>query len=303
MFEQDKPQLKPRNPRSRTKTTGLTWVLPPALVILRPVNALIAGAGVLLGAACLPGNYPWLTALLGFWAMAALAAGGNAENDFMDLAIDRRNRPDRPLPSGQLRPGMALALGYGGYGLGLMTAFAISLAHGFLVSGMVLLLILYNRNLKRRPLWGNLAVSLLCALAVILPEWPAWPHATGLAALFAFLTTLVRELLKDLEDMPGDREQGLGTAPIAWGERKVIVLVQVLIGLIVVILPLPYVIWHWPRAYAVLAFMGPAPLLFGIGLQLSRTKPDVAKLQRRMKVVMLTGLLALLVGALWRRFS
>ncbi len=275
------------------------------LRLLRPGNALIAGAGVLVGAACLPGPMPWGLALLGFGIMAALAAGGNAENDVCDLTIDRRNRPDRPLPSGAVTSRQALVSAYALYSLALAASWFVSPTHALLVAGMIVLLIAYNRLLKRLPLWGNLAVSLLCALALIFTEWPAWPKATAIAAGFAFLTTLLREILKDIEDMPGDGENGLRTAPLVFGVPKTKAMATALCLLILLLLPLPLAL-GWTRLYGMLALMGPAPLLLGIGLKL--TKPTLSPaeagvLQRRVKWVMLAGLVALLAGALAQKFA
>lgn len=275
------------------------------LSLLRPVNALIAGASVLVGATCLPGPMPWSLALLGFGIMAALAAGGNAENDVCDLTIDRRNRPDRPLPSGAVTPRQALITAYALYALALAASWMASSRHALLVAGMIVLLIAYNRRLKRLPLWGNLAVSLLCALALIFTEWPAWPKATAVAAGFAFLTTLLREILKDIEDMPGDGENGLRTAPLVFGVPKSKTLAMALSLLLLLLLPMPLVL-GWTRLYGMLALMGPAPLLLGIGLKLTKTTLSPAEagvLQRRVKFVMLAGLLALLAGALAQKLG
>lgn len=276
-------------------------VIPPLIALLRPMNAVIAGASVGVGAACLPGSYPVKTVLLGALAMAALSAGGNAENDVIDVEVDQRNRPKRPVASGAVSPALALTVAYALYAVAIALGAAVSLVHAGLAAGMALLLVVYNRSLKGRPLWGNLAVSLLCGLALVFCEWPSVPNFTAVAAGFAFLSTLAREVLKDLEDRPGDAALGLRTLPLAYGEGVARGLALGVTLLLLVLLPLPVWLYGWHRGYGLLAMMGPAPILLGIGLRLVRKNPDYGSLQRRYKAVMLAGLVALLGGALLSR--
>lgn len=284
-------------------------LIPPLMTLVRPLNALIAGASVGVGAACLPGPYPLQTVLLGALAMAALSGGGNAENDVIDIEVDRRNRPRRPVASGAVSPAQALTLAYALYAFAIGMAAWVSPAHGALAAGMALLLIVYNRSLKGRPLWGNLAVALLCGLALVFCEWPSLPQLTSVAAGFAFLSTLAREVLKDLEDRPGDAALGLRTLPLAYGEGLARGLALALTLALLVLLPMPIWLYEWHRGYGFLAMVGPAPLLLGIGLKLStksgtgsrQIAPDYGRLQQRYKGVMLAGLVALLGGALLSR--
>lgn len=272
-----------------------------ALRLLRPINALIAGASVFVGAIGMPTHPAWIEVWLGALAMAALSCGGNAENDVVDLAVDRINRPDRPLPSGQVTRGQALGLAYGLYALAAFAAWTISSAHGWLTLSMAAALILYNRRLKGLPLWGNVMVALLCSLALYFPEFPHWPQGTAMAAGFAFFSTLAREILKDLEDRPGDTRLGLHTFPIVYGEKAARIGVWLITLLLLLALPMPSILLDWNRWYALLAAMGPAPLLLGIGMRLQGTSPDFSALQKRYKWVMLTGLIALMGGALLAR--
>jgi geranylgeranylglycerol-phosphate geranylgeranyltransferase len=270
-----------------------------ALRLLRPVNALIAGGSVFVGAACMPDQPEWTAVAWGALAMAALSCGGNAENDVIDLKIDRINRPDRPLPQGLLTPAAALGMAYALYALGCFAAWQVGNLHAGLALAMAFLLIVYNRRLKGMPLSGNLTVALLCALALVFPEFPNWPQATGIPAGFAFFSTLARELLKDLEDRPGDGQLGLKTLPLVYGENRTRHWVGAITLVLLLALPLPSILLHWNRWYMLMAMMGPAPLLLGMGLRLQSAHPDYGALQRRYKWIMLTGLIALLGGALW----
>jgi 4-hydroxybenzoate polyprenyltransferase len=211
---------------------------------MRLHNALIAGGGLWLGVACRQGlsrntegglnlGFPtlpsvdslaqgpnwlgWVAASLG---LLALAAAGNAENDVLDAEADRINRPDRPLPSDRISPQAALLWAALLYLIGILLPGVLSWSHAGLAMGMAALLWMYNRRWKRAPLAGNLCVSLLCALAVYFPEWPGLPLYTGIPVLFAFLTTLAREIAKDLQDRPGDKIAGYRTWPLVSGPTR-----------------------------------------------------------------------------------
>lgn len=268
------------------------------LRLLRLPNAVVAGLGTLLGHACLPSPLDGGSAALGALSMALLAAAGNAHNDLLDLAADRINRPDRPLPSGRLAPRTAAWTA----GLLYAAAFAAALPLGFpavnLVLGMGILLAGYNLRLKALPLLGNLAVALLCALAVYLPEVPGRPLYTAIPALFAFLTTVAREIAKDAEDLAGDRAVGWRTFPIACGIRATRWLTGGVLAATLLLLPAPWLVMEYHPLYGVLALIGPAPLLVRNLFDLRFAEPPWRRIQRTLKWAMLAGMLAILSGVL-----
>jgi 4-hydroxybenzoate polyprenyltransferase len=227
--------------------------------------------------------------------MALLAAAGNAHNDLLDLPVDRVNRPDRPLPSGRLSPRTAAWTAGFFYALSFALAFVLGKAAGNLAIGMGILLAFYNLRLKHLPLLGNLAVALLCALAVYLPELPKKPVYTGIPFLFAFLTTVARELAKDAEDMPGDRSAGWRTFPLAFGEGATRALVAALLIATLMLLPYPALAMEYHPLYAFAAGVPGALLVWLLALAL-RAAPPWGRIQRRLKWTMLAGMLALLVG-------
>lgn len=267
--------------------------------LLRPANALVAGLGTWLGHACLPGRLDWTSAAIGSLSMASLAAAGNAHNDLLDLAADRVNRPDRPLPSGRLPPRAAAWTAGLLYAASFALAFLLGTSQGNLAMGMGILLVLYNLRLKTLPLLGNLAVSLLCALAVCFPEFPREPVYTALPALFALLTTLARELAKDAEDMPGDKAVGWNTFPLAFGEEATRWAAATALIATLLLLPYPGFFLEYHPLYMIFAAVGPAPLLLWTLASLLRPSghaPDWGRIQRRIKWTMLAGMLALLGG-------
>ncbi len=266
--------------------------------LARLPNAVTAGMGVWLGHACLPGPLAWKAAALGSAAMALLAAAGNMQNDVLDLQVDRINRPDRPLPSGRVGRGSALAAAIALYILAVLIAFTLGRSEGLLTFEMGLLLWLYNRKLKALPLWGNLAVAVLCALAVYLPELGRWPDYTAIPVLFAFLTTLAREVAKDAEDVAGDRANGYQTLPIRFGETAAKGVTAAACVLVLLMLPLPWLHLGYHAGYPVLAALGPLPLLAIILAALKRPGTDWHAVQKRLKWTMLAGMLAIVAGVL-----
>jgi geranylgeranylglycerol-phosphate geranylgeranyltransferase len=282
------------------------------LRLVRLPNVVVAGGGVWLGHACLPGPVDMGAAWAGSLSLALLAASGNVHNDLLDLPVDRINRPERPLPGGRVTPGAAGALAGILLAASLAAGFAVDSAHGLLVCAMGALLWAYNRHLKALPLWGNLAVSLLCALAVYFPEFPrpfaaggdapppVRPIYTALPALFAFVTTLAREIAKDAEDIPGDRAAGWSTFPLRFGLPATRAAVLLLAAGTLLLLPVPMLAGalEYHAAYAVAAALLAVPLLLRVLAAAGRLDPDWGRIQRDLKRTMLAGMVAILAGVL-----
>lgn len=270
--------------------------------LTRLPNALVAGFGVWLGHACLPGPVDTRAAWLGSAAMALLAAAGNVQNDVLDLEADRINRPGRAIPAGRVSPAAARRAFFVLYAAALSAGAALGPAGMGLAAGMAALLWLYNLNLKSRPLWGNLAVATLCALAVYFPEFPSAPSATAMPAAFALITTLAREIAKDAEDMPGDLACGWKTFPIRFGEKAAAGLVAALIAAVLLLMPVPVTtlgrISHFHgAAYGIVAALGPLPLLLAILGRLAAPARNWKSIQKLLKGSMFAGMAAILAGA------
>jgi geranylgeranylglycerol-phosphate geranylgeranyltransferase len=161
---------------------------------------------------------PWLSLFCGC-ALAAISIAGYALNDLLDIGIDRINRPRRPLPSHQISPPTVIAylivMVLVGLGAGLAIAWQILL---YLLA-VLILIVLYDAVTKRLGFPGNLTVALLTSSALI-----AGPIALGLAIdnlwaplCLAFLLNLAREILKDIEDAPGDKSAGVKSLALLLG--------------------------------------------------------------------------------------
>jgi 4-hydroxybenzoate polyprenyltransferase len=148
-----------------------------------------------------------------------LVAFANAHNDIIDFEIDKINRPKRPLPSGKI----SIKAVYGMLGILFFFTMFFSLLAGvkfaFLFLIASLLSIAYNCFLKGLPLVGNFTVALLATTPVIIPiiNFGLPQLELYILAFFAFMLTFAREIIKDIEDMEGDKSQNLKTFPLLAG--------------------------------------------------------------------------------------
>ncbi|MBK6265926.1 geranylgeranylglycerol-phosphate geranylgeranyltransferase [Marivirga sp. S37H4] len=162
-----------------------------------------------------------------------LAAAGYIINDYYDVKIDYINKPDRVIVGKVLKRRVVLfwhtALNFIAISIGLYLHWKIGLIH-FTVA---FLLWFYSNQLKRLPFIGNFIVALLTGLSIsILALYYKENQATlHIYALFAFAISLIREIIKDMEDWKGDANFGCKTLPIVWGIRNTKMLLYLLIVL------------------------------------------------------------------------
>jgi len=192
------------------------------VTIVRPVNCFAAGLAAIVAYLIATGTVIPAVLFL-FLVVFLVTAAGNVINDYFDIAIDRVNRPDRPIPSGQVTPGAARAWAAILFLSGIIACIptsALCIAIAIFNAG---LLVAYAARLKRTPLFGNIAVSYLSgsmflfggALAGIDGILRVLPFA-----VMTFFAMLARELVKDAEDVDGDRASGASTVPIRYGIRE-----------------------------------------------------------------------------------
>ena len=217
--------LPPPLPAGRLRTALPTLVRWPNLLMMLLCLALVR-AGLLLPE--LPLRQSLLAPRFGLLVLATLlvAAAGYIINDYYDVKIDAINRPDRLVIGRVLNRRAAMLAHLVLSGTGVLLAGWLHPVLGLVVLGTALLLWGYSARFKRLALVGNLSIATLTAALVVLPElqWqlaghPAhgavWPYA-----LAAFLLTVVREIVKDVEDMRGDAQHGCRTLPLVWGVAR-----------------------------------------------------------------------------------
>jgi geranylgeranylglycerol-phosphate geranylgeranyltransferase len=266
------------------------------LRILRPVNCVITSASVLVGAWI--GTYIFLSgpliaaALVGF----AVCAFGNLVNDIRDIEIDRINNPRRPLAAGRVKKNVVWFMAFAFMMGSALAAFFIGTFPFLVVITALVLLIFYSVYLKK-TLVGNLAVAVISGLSFILGGLIARNPACIVPAIFAIFVHLPREILKDIMDMKGDRIIGAVTLPIVLGPTPAYIISALLLGILCLLLPLPYIIGILDATYMIIILAGAYPMLFYIIWQLMKKPPlsALSLLSNLIKASMAVGLLAMIV--------
>ncbi|WP_128548766.1 geranylgeranylglycerol-phosphate geranylgeranyltransferase [Larkinella soli] len=151
-----------------------------------------------------------------------IAAAGYIINDYFDVKIDIVNKPERVIIGRYLKRQIAMgahqALNFVGIAIGFYLSKWV-----FLVDVLsVTLLWFYSARFKRQPFVGNFIVSSLTALSLIVLAvyYRRQVDLLLIYALFSFVISLVREIIKDMEDVKGDARFGCRTLPIVWGLRR-----------------------------------------------------------------------------------
>jgi len=260
----------------------------------------------------------WFGFLLLILSTLCIAAAGNIINDIQDVDTDIVNRPEKVLIGKKVTEKTAynlfIILNVIGVGLGFYLSNLVGRSGFFAIFVIIsALLYIYATYLKQTLLIGNIVISVLVAMSVLivglfelLPVVNTQNQATQLTffkilfdyALFAFIINLVREVAKDIEDIDGDYKAGMNTLPIAIGRERA---TKVLFAL--TLLPLFGVVYYmltylYKQQIAVgyfLLFLV-APLLYiTIKSFSAKTKKDVRHISTILKIVMFLGMLSLLL--------
>lgn len=261
-------------------------------------------------------RFPWYNFVLLVLATVLITAGGYVINDYFDIKTDLINKGK--VIVGTRIPRRKAMMWHNILNIiGVLIGFYISWRSGYTMMGVLFLLVsgllyFYSASYKRQFLIGNIIVALLTAmvpLLVVLYEWPALyryytVHAISVPslrflfywvagfALFAFLTTLTREIIKDIEDFEGDIAYGRNTVPVVIGilSSKI-----VSVCLILVTIALLYLVWYFfifdriTLIYLSVAIVVPL-ILAVIRLITGSKKEHVHSASSIMKLVMFTGI-------------
>lgn len=187
------------------------------LDILRPHNAVMSVLAVFTGWILITGIKPEMLVvpqlLLSFISVFLIFGAGNIINDYLDIESDRINKPQRPLPSGKI--GMRTALVYCNllFVTGIIIAGFVNMITFAIAIINTLVLVLYSLTLQNKIFLGNVAIAYLVASTFLFGG-----AATGsidfirlplILALLSGLATFSREIIKDLEDIEGDKRNFL----------------------------------------------------------------------------------------------
>lgn len=292
------------------------------LKIIRPVNLLFIAITELLirysfyhtvNASYILSDFGYI---LGVIATLCIAGAGNIINDIYDVEADRINKPGKILIGRKLSEKKAtylfITLNIIGVGIGFYLANSIG-RPGFSAILIVIsaLLYIYSSYLKHIAIIGNIVISLLVALVVILPPvfdllpaiTPQNRETQSLVfsilldyAVFAFLINLLREIIKDEQDINGDHHAGIQTLPILIGIRRtntVVFALGVFVSALTLYFTYTYLFRNTAAVLYVLALiMGPL-LYFLTNILGAKKKKEFGRLSLILKLILFFGLISL----------
>ena len=278
----------------------MTEKLTAIIKIIRPLNFLITFASVIVAAViCLPGHSIEINVILAALSASIVMASGNIINDIYDIAIDKINKSLRPLPSGKIQIKNAYSL----YFLLILVSIVLSFLVGemalIIVLFSILLLFFYSKYLKRIPLLGNLTVAFLTGLVFIFGGVVVEnPTAAIIPAIFAFMINLIREIVKDMEDVDGDTKAGVITFPIKYGFQKSKILVFLITVSLVLYTLYPFVTQLYKIEYFVAVMVIVNPILVYCLKKLfeDSSLKCLKQISNLLKLSMVFGLVAIYLG-------
>jgi len=244
-----------------------------------------------LGQAVVP-----LTVAVAALATLLISNGGFIINDIFDLAIDRINRPDRPLPAGLITVRHAWGLYVVQTALGIGLGFIINPMVGGFAALIAIWLWAYSAGLKKRFLIGHLSIGLMGASML-----PFGGLAAGswIPALYTLPITLAafmgREILKTAPDVEGDRAGGVDNLATRYGADTATRIGKLLLALCVAGLPFTQLIWPLRPVFLIVALGLIAPGTLLILYWFKRDQPAAQTHQ----ILRLSKLLFLVVAAAW----
>lgn len=256
--------------------------------------------------------------ILLIFATVCIAAGGYVINNIMDQDTDEIAKPQNRVVGVSISETVAynwyIGLTIVGVGIGFYLSNVIykpTFASMFIL--VATLLYMYATSFKQIPILGNVVVALMLSTSIIIiglfDILPAidvdnrfrMKEAFDILmhyAIFAFIINLIREIVKDLEDMDGDYQSGINTLPIAIGVQKTKIIVGVLTVLSIGILAyyvnsnlfeLDYVVY-----YAMVLIVGPL-IYFGVKLMNAANKKEFHHLSLVLKIILFFGILSVAV--------
>ena len=257
-------------------------------------------------------------------ASVLIAAAGYIINDYFDMHIDAVNKPERVVVDKVVKRRWAIMWHLVFSLSGVLISFYISYKTGtwiIVIANLVCVLLLwfYSTTFKKKLLSGNVIIAALTAWVIVVVyffagaaiiNYNGWHMGnysfdikrlykfTMLYAGFAFIVSLIREVIKDLEDMHGDARYQCKTMPIEWGvpATKVFAAVWIIVcsaALAIVQLYMWQSGWWFSAIYCILFII--LPLLYILRELYKAVIPaDYHRLSSLIKVVMLTGILSMI---------
>ncbi|ADC47735.1 digeranylgeranylglyceryl phosphate synthase [Methanobrevibacter ruminantium M1] len=281
----------------------------PYLEIIRPGNAVMAAISVVL--MMIVGHYYDLPIILCAVIVFVCTGAGNTINDVFDYKIDEINKPNRPIPSGRISLKNARNYSYLLFAIGIILSFVIdyminSIWPSVIVVPAVVIMYLYARNLKAMPLIGNITVATLTGFCFVIAGTVIACATSSLRilfisiylGLFALFMTLAREIVKDMEDIEGDKLEGARTFPILYGKKIPSIVSIILIVVTTLMCPVLYIFGIFNVFYMIVMIVPICMFLYcAYSLKLNPPEEVCAKVSKNLKIAMLISFVAFVLGS------
>lgn len=251
-------------------------------------------------------------------ASVLIAAAGYIINDYFDLNIDQINKPEKNVFSKTINRRWAIIWHFTFSLAGIIaTALGVGFHKWYLILANIactVLLWFYSTSFKRQLLIGNIVISILTAWTVLILFFAftsprdaiigdsaaiiKFFRVSFLYAGFAFISSLIREAIKDMEDMEGDARYGCKTLPIVAGIRstKIYVTIWAVVLLAALVILQLYVLqfqWWYAIVYSILLVIGPIVYLL-YKLPKAKTAKEFSALSDLSKLIMFTGIVSMI---------
>jgi 4-hydroxybenzoate polyprenyltransferase len=250
-------------------------------------------------------------------ASVFIAAGGYIINDYFDVNIDLVNKPNKTYINKEFSRRNAIVFHFllSFIGLTATAIVAYQIKYWWLIIFnflSIILLVAYSISLKRKNFYGNFLIGIMVAYTIGVLFFiqnfiagkqsyysSAFAKITGAYLLFSFLTTLIREAVKDMEDIEGDRKAGCKTMPIVWGLRVTKMYTGVLIlAMVTLLLAIAYYTYSTQSIYSsifiLVALIVPSLYTLLI-LRNAQNNKAFSKVSTFIKILMLIGILSMLL--------
>ena len=268
--------------------------------ITRPINVVITFLVVVVAILISENEQTELIVLiLAPLAAALTAAAGNIVNDIYDIETDRISHPNRILVLESLSIKEAWVEYWILNVVSVFIAIYLSPILLIIVVLTIFILFLYSAFLKRLPLIGNIIIAFVTGLAFIYGGYAVTnPNAAIIPAVFAFLINLIREIIKDIQDIEGDLKLNFKTFPIRLGidaSKHIIVLITITL-ILFTLYPFIQQIYKIEYFILVMVFVNPVLVMCIKNLLDKRRQTNLKMISRLLKLNMLIGLIAIYLG-------
>ncbi|WP_299052555.1 geranylgeranylglycerol-phosphate geranylgeranyltransferase [uncultured Polaribacter sp.] len=253
------------------------------------------------------------------FSILLITASGYIINDIFDIETDKINKPDKVFITVSISKKKAYFFYYLFNFIGLFLAIILSFYkempfYSFIFIGTIVGLYYYSKILKKIPLVGNLLISSFISLVIFIVYWYHFLSAPMLIsghsmlhtnlynvifyyALFAFITTLIREIIKDIEDVNGDLKITANTLPIFIGKKRAAKVAFFFSCFLLLFLTL--IIKEVKKSTFFLTYSSIfiiVPLVYFMYLLLiAKTKKEYATVSKLLKTIMFFGILSMLL--------